>query len=264
MVVAFVNVIQAEHVQQVEQPDTSNSQMVIGRFGNGAFHAHLIEKRSFQVACLNPLKFTILSNATYFCNFALIVQIRYMTNMSTAIGHLQAGNTILYPTDTVWGLGCDATNAEAVQKIYAVKKRAESKALIVLLDSVARLVDFVEKVPDLALDMIEKAVKPTTIIYPNARNLAPNLLAKDGTIAIRIASDGYCRQLINEFGKPLVSTSANISGQPTPMRYEDIALEIINAVDYVVPYIPSRTQKKVPPSTIIKIGAGGKLITIRE
>jgi L-threonylcarbamoyladenylate synthase len=147
---------------------------------------------------------------------------------------LKEGKTLLYPTDTVWGIGCDATNSSAVSKIYKIKQRAESKSLIILVDSFKMLSEYVENIPDKAIEELEKATKPTTIIYNNPKGLAKNSIASDHTIAIRIVQNDFCKALLKEFGKPIVSTSANISGEPTPKSFSEISATILDSVDYIV------------------------------
>ena len=175
---------------------------------------------------------------------------------------LKEGGLILYPTDTVWGIGCDATNPEAVRKVYALKKREDSKALICLVGNQAMLERHVTQVPDVAYDIIDLATKPTTIVFDRPKGIAENLVAEDNTLAIRVASDKFCQYLINKFGKPIVSTSANISGEPTPKRFKDIAPEILKGVDYVV-NLPD-VNKDPSPSSIIKLGNNGQVKVIRE
>lgn len=175
---------------------------------------------------------------------------------------LKNGGIILYPTDTIWGLGCDATNAEAVKRIYEIKKRVDNKSMLVLLDDAGKIASYAD-VPAIALDLIEVADKPTTIIYPGAKHLAPGLIAEDGTIGIRITKEEFTRSLIFRFNRPIVSTSANISGKPSPRFYEDISEEIRNAVDYIVDY---RRNDHTPasPSSIIKLGLNGEIQIIRK
>lgn len=175
---------------------------------------------------------------------------------------LKAGGIILYPTDTIWGIGCDATNEDAVKKIYRLKQREDSKSMLVLLDSTAKLDYYVEDCPDIAVDLIELSDKPVTIIFSNARNFASNLIAKDGSIGIRITKEQFSRELCARFRKPIVSTSANISGKPSPSCFAEIDSQIINLVDYVVQY---KQNDKMPskPSSIIKIGQGGIFNIIR-
>ncbi len=176
---------------------------------------------------------------------------------------MKQGGVILYPTDTVWGIGCDATNAEAVAKVYKIKKRDDSKALICLVDSDARLQRYVRNVPNVAWDILDIATKPTTIILDGAINLAPNLIAEDGSIALRITKEPFSHELCYRFQKPLVSTSANISGEPAAANYNDISQELLDAVDYVC---FSRRQEHKPhtPSSIIKLKEDGEVTIIRK
>ena len=172
---------------------------------------------------------------------------------------LRSGGLILYPTDTVWGIGCDATNEKAVEKIYKLKKRSDEKAMIVLVADERDIMQYVAA-PDLSLfDYLEKTVKPTTVVYNGALGFADNLIAKDGSIAIRICKDEFCRSLIKRFRKPLVSTSANISGLPAPKNFREIAAEIKNGVDHIVQY---RQDDDVPsqPSSLIKWDNGSVTI----
>ena len=184
-------------------------------------------------------------------------------DIKRAIETLRNGGIILYPTDTVWGIGCDATNLEAVKKVYEIKHRDDSKALICLVDSDARLQRYVRNVPDVAWDIFELATKPTTIILDDAVNLAPNLIAEDGTIAMRITQEPFSKELCYRFQKPLVSTSANISVEPAAQNYCDISEELLNAVDYVC---WSRRQEHKPhtPSSIIKLEKNGTVAIIRK
>jgi L-threonylcarbamoyladenylate synthase len=180
-----------------------------------------------------------------------------------AVEVLREGGVILYPTDTVWGLGCDATNEEAVKRIFEIKKRADAKAMLVLIDSSSKLQAYVDEVPDMAWDLIELTEKPLTIIYPEARNLAKNLIAEDKSIGIRVTSEPFSRNLCTQFRKPIVSTSANVSGEPTPVNFSHISNEIKNAVDYVVNFRQDdHSQPK--PSSIIKLGKGNLIQIIRE
>ncbi|MEX6625843.1 L-threonylcarbamoyladenylate synthase [Tenacibaculum salmonis] len=174
---------------------------------------------------------------------------------------LEKGKTILYPTDTVWGLGCDATNQNAVNKIYIIKNRAESKSLIILVDSIEMLKEYVDSISDIVLNILKTVEKPTTIIYPNPKNLAKNTIASDNTIAIRIPKDDFCLELIKEFGKPIVSTSANISGVPTPKTFSEISKAILQSVDYVVALHQDKITEK--SSTILKVN-GNSVNVIRE
>ncbi len=175
---------------------------------------------------------------------------------------LQKGGLILYPTDTIWGIGCDATNEEAVQKVYTLKQRIDNKAMLVLLDSNAKLDRYVDDIPDIAWDLMEVTDKPLTIIYSQGKNLAPNLIASDGSIGIRITNEVFSKRLCERFRKPLVSTSANISGQPSPANFSEIAESIKQKVDYIVNYRQD-DMRKAQPSSIIKLGAGGVFQVIR-
>ncbi len=183
--------------------------------------------------------------------------------INKALEVLKTGGIILYPTDTVWGLGCDATNAEAVAKIFALKNREDTKSLIILLDTENKLQSYISEVPDIAYDLIEYTEKPLTIIYSGAKNLAKKLINQDGSVGIRIPKHEFCQQLIQRFRKPIVSTSANISGEPTPTNFSEMSQAIIDGVDYVVDLEQESTEKK-QPSTIMKLEADGKFIFIRK
>lgn len=176
---------------------------------------------------------------------------------------LRNGGIILYPTDTVWGIGCDATNAEAVEKIYRLKRRSDSKSMLVLVDNVDRISRYVKQIPSLAADLIELSDTPLTIIYPQAVNLAANLVADDGTIGIRVVNHEFCRQLIFALNCPLVSTSANISGEKSPQKLHEVTDEIKNNVDFIVNNIfeGNPTNK---PSAIIKLGLKNEVEVIRN
>lgn len=176
---------------------------------------------------------------------------------------LRAGGLILYPTDTVWGIGCDATNADAVAKVYALKKRDDSKSLIVLFDSVARVGGYVDRLPDVAYDMMDLTDKPLTLILDGAKNMATNLIAEDGSVGIRVSEEKFSHDLCQRFKKPLVSTSANISGQPTAAVFSEISDEIVSGVDYVVKYRQDDNSKH-KPSSIVKLAANGLVKIIRE
>jgi len=180
-----------------------------------------------------------------------------------ALAVLKAGGIILYPTDTVWGLGCDATNPEAVAKIYALKNRADTKSMIILLDTENKLQSYVNEVPDIAYDLIEYTEKPLTIIYSGAKNLAENVISEDKNIGIRIPKHDFCQQLIQRFRKPIVSTSANISGEPTPTNFSKIDQKIIDGVDYVVNLEQESSEIK-QPSTIMKLEIDGQFTFIRK
>lgn len=172
-------------------------------------------------------------------------------DIAFAVEALKKGDIILYPTDTVWGIGCDATNASAVSKVYALKQRADTKAMIVLVPEEQWILNYVADSEPKVADYIKGITKPTTVIYESAKNLAPNLIAADGTIAIRICKANFAQQLMKAFGKPIVSTSANISGLPTPLCFKDISLDIIDGVDYVVRSEQEDTLLK-QPSAIVK------------
>ena len=176
---------------------------------------------------------------------------------------LVSGGLILYPTDTIWGIGCDATNEEAVHRVYELKRRVDSKALITLLDNPIKLDYYIDEVPSLAWDLIELSEKPLTIIYDGARNVAPNLMAEDGSLAIRITKEKFSQELCKRFRKALVSTSANISGEPAPANFDDISEEIKQGVDYIVRYRQDDTSKS-KVSSIIKLGKTGEVKIIRE
>ena len=176
---------------------------------------------------------------------------------------MQKGGIILYPTDTIWGIGCDATNAEAVKRVYDIKKRADSKAMLVLVDSSVKVDFYVRDVPAVAWDLIDYATKPLTIIYDGARNLAENLLAEDGSVGIRVTGEAFSKELCFRFRKAIVSTSANISGQPSPANFSEISEEIKQAVDYIVGYRQDEGGHP-KPSAIIKLGKGGEVKIIRE
>jgi len=188
-------------------------------------------------------------------------------DIKNAVEVLRRGGVILYPTDTVWGIGCDATNAEAVRRVYDIKQRDDSKALICLVDSDHRLQRYVRNVPDVAWQLIDSlkdsGAKPTTLILDGAVNLAPNLIADDGSIALRITQEPFSKELCYRFQKALVSTSANISGQPAAQNYCDIAPELLDAVDYVC---WSRRQEHQPhqPSSIIRLRQDGEVTVVRK
>ncbi len=176
---------------------------------------------------------------------------------------LRAGGIILYPTDTVWGIGCDATNAEAVEKIYKIKQRDDSKSMLVITDGMARIQSYVDEIPDIAWDLAELADKPITIIYPQAKNLAANLISDDGSVGIRITSEKFSKQLCAAFRRPIVSTSANISGEPSPECFAEISDIIKDQMDYIVQYRQDDTQKK-QASSIIKLKKNGTFVILRH
>jgi len=176
--------------------------------------------------------------------------------------HLNRGHVILYPTDTIWGIGCDATDPSAVERIYQMKQRSDKKSMLVLMSGPQMLHRYLKSVPDTALEIIRSAKKPTTIIYPGAVHLAPNLVAGDGSIGIRITSDPFCKRLIESIGLPIVSTSANTSGNPSPGSFGEIETTLLEQADYVVKW---RQEEKAPsaPSSIIKVNEKGETTLIR-
>ena len=188
-------------------------------------------------------------------------------DIKNAIEVLRKGGVILYPTDTVWGIGCDATNAEAVKRVYDIKQRDDSKALICLVDSDARLQRYVRQVPDVAWQLIDSLqdsdAKPTTLILDGAVNLAPNLIAEDGSIALRITNEPFSKELCYRFQKALVSTSANISGEPAAQNYCNIDPRIVEAVDYVC-WTRRQEHKPHQPSSIIRLRPDGEVTIIRK
>lgn len=188
---------------------------------------------------------------------------QFETDIGQSLLTLQNGGVILYPTDTIWGLGCDATNSRAIEKIYSIKKRSDGKSLIILVSDEDMLGRYVEKIPVIVHDLIEQYERPLTIIYPGARNLPRNLVAPDGSIAIRIVRHDFCRQLIERFGKPITSTSANVSGMASPTSFASISQEVIMSVDYVVGIDRDNLQVTLP-STIIRIDRNGEFEIIRN
>ena len=184
-------------------------------------------------------------------------------DIKNAVSCMRQGGVILYPTDTVWGIGCDATNAEAVAKVYAIKHRDDSKALICLVDSDARLQRYFRNVPSVAWELFDAAVKPTTVILDHAVNVAENLVAEDGSLAMRITNEPFSKELCYRFQKPLVSTSANVSGQPAASNYRDISEESLQAVDYVC-WSRRNEHKPHTPSAIIKLNEDGQVQVIRK
>jgi len=176
---------------------------------------------------------------------------------------LKLGGTILYPTDTIWGIGCDATNYKATEKVYKLKGRVPQKSLIILVDSLEKLREYIGELPEMAIDLIESMTDPLTIIYPGARNLAKNVMAGDQSIAVRIPRDEFCQQLLKAFGKPITSTSANRSGDPSPLSFSKISNEIINGVDYVVG-INQHQVNRPKASTIVRINEDGEIQILRN
>lgn len=186
----------------------------------------------------------------------------FKQDLDTAVRVLRSGGIILYPTDTVWGIGCDATNAEAVAKVYALKRREDTKSMLVLVESIASLERIIPEIPDVAFSLIELTTRPLTIIYDEAVGIAPNLVGADGSLGVRVTGEEFSSMLCRSLRRPIVSTSANVSGEPTPMIFSAISQEIIEGVDYVVSY--RQTDKsKASPSQIIKLGKGGEVKVIR-
>jgi L-threonylcarbamoyladenylate synthase len=184
-----------------------------------------------------------------------------LEEVKKSISVLRKGGIILYPTDTIWGIGCDATNELAVKKVFELKNRPSSKAMVILVSEISQL-EFYASVPEVAWDLLEYAENPLTIVYPNAKGVCKSLISDDGTIAIRVVKDEFCKMLINTLRKPLVSTSANISGEPSPAYFDEIGEEIKRKVDYIVPLRQDETTES-KPSRIMKIGMNGSLEIIR-
>ena len=182
--------------------------------------------------------------------------------MEQIIQTLKSGGTILYPTDTIWGIGCDATNIDAIEKIFEIKKREKTKSMIILVESEKRLQDLVD-VPEMAWEIMDLSEKPVTIIYDHPRNLPKELLAEDGSVGIRLVKNDFLKKLISKLNQPLVSTSANFSGEKSPMKFSDISQEIVDSVDFVV----EENQDKVSEysgSSIIRVWSDGRIKVIRE
>lgn len=187
----------------------------------------------------------------------------YRSDIEACVKVMEEGGLILYPTDTIWGIGCDATNEAAVEKIYKLKRRPDEKSLIVLLASEKDVLQYVTQPDPRASDYVKGIKKPTTVIYEGAVGFAANLVPADGTIAIRVVKDPFCQQLIKRFGKPIVSTSANISGYPAPAVFADIDIAIRDGVDYVVEYRRDDTTP-AQASSIIKWNADGSITILRS
>ncbi len=187
----------------------------------------------------------------------------FNNDIKNALEVLRNGGLILYPTDTIWGIGCDATNPGAVEKLYQLKGRQNDKPLIILLENDNKLASYVSEIPDVAYDLIEYAEKPLTIVYDGAKNLASNLIAQDGSIGIRVTHHQFCTQLLQRFKKPIVSTSANISGEPSPRSFQEISAFITEGVDYIV-----ETDQKIInehlASTVMKLGPSGQFALLRK
>lgn len=198
------------------------------------------------------------TNLTFATKHIVIIQ----TEINNAHKVLKQGGIIIYPTDTVWGIGCDATNPEAVKKIYALKQRENAKSMICLVNNTEMLNMYIEKIPKAASEIIKQSTKPTTIIYDNPKLVAKNLITNDKTLAIRVVNNSFCNELIKILKKPLVSTSANISGQPTPKTFTEISEQILKGVDYIVNL--HREKKTMQPSSIIKLNMDGTIKSIRK
>jgi L-threonylcarbamoyladenylate synthase len=183
-------------------------------------------------------------------------------DIENCLNVLRKGGVILYPTDTVWGLGCDATNEAAVEKIYRIKQRNEDKSMIILLADEKDIIHYTNQPEPVIFDYIKGVHKPTTVIYESAKGLAKNIINKDGSIGIRVVQDSFCRKMIEQFGKPIVSTSSNISGYPPPAFFSDIDIAIKNGVDYIVQHRQDDLTAAMP-STVVKLGKDGKIIIIR-
>lgn len=184
-------------------------------------------------------------------------------DLNKALETLKNGGLILYPTDTIWGIGCDATNPEAVEKVFALKGREQDKSLIVLLHNDNQLASYVNDIPEVAYELIEYTEKPLTIVYSNAKNLALNVVAPDGSIGIRIVRHPFCEQLLQRFRKPIVSTSANISGEVSPSCFEDISEQIKTGADYIVEY-GQHEKGDGKSSTVMKLDPSGKFDFLRK
>ena len=184
-------------------------------------------------------------------------------DIRTAVQTLREGGLILYPTDTIWGIGCDASNEEAVRRIFQLKRREDSKAMICLVDSADRMQRYLRQVPDVAWDVVEYADKPLTLILDGAVNLAPSLIAEDGSVGLRVTKENISHELCYRFQKAIVSTSANISGEPSPACFDEISDEIRQGVDYIMRSRQNDTSKS-KPSQIIKLGLDGQIKIIRK
>jgi len=183
--------------------------------------------------------------------------------VAKALKIVQDGGIILYPTDTIWGIGCDATNTDAIKRIYQLKQRDEAKSMIILLDTENRLESYIKEVPPIAYELIEFAENPLTLVMPGAKNISPAIISEDGSVAIRVARHNFCQQLIQRLRKPLVSTSANISGRPSPQNFNQVDAGIIDGVDYVVDLEQHNTELK-KPSTIMRLQPDGRFEFIRR
>ncbi len=176
---------------------------------------------------------------------------------------LKNGGTILYPTDTLWGIGCDATNTSAIKKVFKIKQRSDNKTMIIIIDDVKKLSLYVDEIPETTWDLLEKFDRPTTIIYPKAKKILKKLAAKDGSVAIRVIQNPFCKELLANFDKPIISSSANISGKRNPLSFSEISDEIKNKVDYVVKHKQDMLEQ-LKASTLIKLEKDGEYKIIRD
>lgn len=183
-------------------------------------------------------------------------------DIKEALTVLKNGGIILYPTDTIWGLGCDATNTLAVEKIFRIKSRSDTKSLLILADSIQMIERYVRNIPEIAYELTDVSVSPLTIIYPKGKNLAEGICSDDGSVGIRICNDAFCQELISKFCKPIVSTSPNLSGRSTPKNFSEIETDILNSVDFIVKY-RQEDKNSYSASSIIKIGETGTIKIIR-
>jgi len=191
------------------------------------------------------------------------LQKNFKQDVRQALDVLRSGGIILYPTDTIWGIGCDATNPLAVEKIYKIKDRSKEKSVLILVGDERDIPGYVREVPDVAYQLIEYTDKPLTIIYDGAKNLAANLIAADGSVGIRVVRHTFCSALLQQFRKPIVSTSANLSGEPSPKTFHEVSEKILTGVDYVVKFDQDKLQEQ-RASTIIKLGPSGQFKLIRK
>jgi L-threonylcarbamoyladenylate synthase len=191
----------------------------------------------------------------------LIQMNTYSSDIESCLDTLATGGTLIYPTDTIWGIGCDSTVESAVEKIHRMKKRDHFQSMLILASDIQMVKNYVSQIPDEAVDLMTKSTGPVTLIYPNAKNLAGKLIAKDGSIGIRIPSDEFCLELIRQLGKPIVSTSANFTGKPFPANFSEIDPELLKTADYVSKWRQEERGTAVP-SSIYKIEPGGKVLTI--
>lgn len=182
---------------------------------------------------------------------------------SDAIASLKSGGVILYPSDTIWGLGCDARMDASIEKILAIKNRPENKGLILLISKIEQLSEYVEQVPEIAWDLVDFAEDPLTVIYPKGKNVSPYLLGPDGSIAIRLLKDEFCKGLVYRYQRGIVSTSANLSGEPSPRSFGDISIQIKEQVDYILENPMLKSNSMLKPSKIVKLGLGGEYTLIR-